>query len=305
MSKYSNKYITSEEFEVLVGFGSLYEGFVEGVGYAFISSGSVPPPNDVSWPNAPAHIPYTESYTTTFFIQKVDTSEEMRILSLKHKIAAQNRNLPSNTKDPNTGWVKKEDGSAYWGDKTKLKEGEKFKGKKGYDLEYTYHEDGSKSAFTGFMLSDVNVRPDEGEVVARSVNHSMNTEGVKVVAITICVPLAIIAAAEAAPLLYQGGKNIGTLGMRKLADYQYWNGNLIEQANIIYYGVGAKLGSQGVDLIKDALPILYEEVSTEFPGVSPNQVPMQILKSTLDAMNDELIEIYHNEQIRHKEKVRK
>ncbi|WP_282036676.1 hypothetical protein [Saccharicrinis aurantiacus] len=298
MSKYSNKYITSEEFEVLVGFGSLYEGFVEGVGYAFISSGSVPPPNDVSWPNAPAHIPYTESYTTTFFIQKVDTSEEMRILSLKHKIAAQNRNLPSNTEDPNTGWVKKEDGSAYWSDKTKLKAGEKFKGKKGYDLEYTYHEDGSKSAFTGFMLSDVNVRPDEGEVVARSVNHSMNTEGVKVVAITICVPLAIIAAAElgTSQLALQGYKYMGKApqhitqwGMKKLYNYQYWNGSLAEQVNVVYYGIGAKLGTQGAKYINDAIPVLFEETGPIFPGMNMRQIYLSTLKEINDLNSNSTI----------------
>jgi len=84
MGNHNNKYITAEEFEILVEFNHLYEGFVEGVGYAFMTAGYIPTLHKQIF-NPPRIVPYTESYNTTFFVQQIDTSKEAVELSLKQK----------------------------------------------------------------------------------------------------------------------------------------------------------------------------------------------------------------------------
>ncbi len=136
----------------------------------------------------------------------------------------------------------------------------------------------------------------DNRAVKQSVNNAINENATTVAGISVGLPVAIIGGVEAAPLIYKGGKAIGSLAMRQLARYQYWNGSIAEQSSIIYYGVGAKLGTKGVQFINDALPILFEEFGPESPGVNAKQIPIQIGKSVHDIMSTAVKETYKKEK---------
>lgn len=84
MSSYKETYITAEEFAALQQMGQLYEGFVEYVGYAYITKTYVPPPNQNGY-NPMGHVPPDMTHFQLFKVQHVDISPQARAMSLRKK----------------------------------------------------------------------------------------------------------------------------------------------------------------------------------------------------------------------------
>ena len=85
MAKYREVYITIEEFAELQNTGRQYEGFVTGLGYAYVDTSMMPPPNLRGYTNFGGYMPATNKFTLVRF-QYVDNSPEMVEMSRKGAI---------------------------------------------------------------------------------------------------------------------------------------------------------------------------------------------------------------------------
>ncbi|MDR1198769.1 MAG: LysM peptidoglycan-binding domain-containing protein [Prevotellaceae bacterium] len=82
MAKYREVYITIEEFVILQETDRLYEGFVIGLGYAFVDTDAIPPPNLRGYTYVRDVPPAMNLFTLVRF-QFVDNSPEMVEMSKK------------------------------------------------------------------------------------------------------------------------------------------------------------------------------------------------------------------------------
>ncbi|MCA1745215.1 MAG: hypothetical protein LC643_05840 [Bacteroidales bacterium] len=82
MPHYNEVYISPSDFEALVSLGIPYDGFIVGVGYAYTYADIVPP-RHLQKNNPPGSAPYNESFYQMFFVQNVDDSPHVRLMSEK------------------------------------------------------------------------------------------------------------------------------------------------------------------------------------------------------------------------------
>ncbi len=66
----------------------------------------------------------------------------------------------------------------------------------------------------------------ENTAVKQSVSNAINKDGVTVALGTLALPATLIGGVEALPLLYQGARTASSIGMRQVALWEYWNGNI-------------------------------------------------------------------------------
>ena len=118
---------------------------------------------------------------------------------------------------------------------------------------------------------------------AQAVNHAINTDGTKTALLTLSVPASIIGAAEAIPLLYQGGQTVGSFGMRQLAQWEYWNGN-IWAANQLYNSAGYWLTNTEAGAWALAVLAAYAPDGTQsgFNGNQAKEVLIKFVKNLSD-----------------------
>jgi hypothetical protein len=84
MPHYNDVYISQQDFEICLHHGMRYDGFVEGVGYAYSSNFTIPPVHFQKY-NPPGRVHDDESFFQNGFIQYLDTSPEMRLMSVKYQ----------------------------------------------------------------------------------------------------------------------------------------------------------------------------------------------------------------------------
>ena len=87
MPRYNEVYISQQDFEISLHNGMRYDGFVEGMGYAYTSHFSIPPVHFQKH-NPPGRVHNDESFFQNGFIQYIDSSPQMRLMSVKyvHKV---------------------------------------------------------------------------------------------------------------------------------------------------------------------------------------------------------------------------
>ena len=87
MPRYNEVYISQQDFEISLHNGMRYDGFVEGMGYAYTSHFSIPPVHFQKH-NPPGRVHHDESFFQNGFIQYIDSSPQMRLMSVKyvHKV---------------------------------------------------------------------------------------------------------------------------------------------------------------------------------------------------------------------------
>ncbi len=87
MPHYNNVYISQQEFEMTMHEGMRYDGFVEGLGYAYTSNFTIPPIHLQKY-NPPGRVSDEQSFFQNGFVQYLDTSPQMRLMSVKygHKV---------------------------------------------------------------------------------------------------------------------------------------------------------------------------------------------------------------------------
>jgi LysM repeat protein len=89
MPHYNDVYINQQDFEICLHHGMRYDGFVEGLGYAYTSNFCIPPRHFQKY-NPPGRVHDDESFFQNGFVQYIDTSPKMRLMSVKfvHKVKA-------------------------------------------------------------------------------------------------------------------------------------------------------------------------------------------------------------------------
>ncbi len=131
-------------------------------------------------------------------------------------------NNPVNMTDPDgmeADWVQKEDKTIYWDDnavdQSTTKEGEKYLGKQGYSPKYLYRDNGTIGPNPGITLNSVDVRPNEGDVMARAVNNAINENATTVAGVSVGLSVAIIGGVELA--IYAGATATTKMAGTKMA----------------------------------------------------------------------------------------
>ncbi|MDR2475212.1 MAG: LysM peptidoglycan-binding domain-containing protein [Bacteroidales bacterium] len=87
MAQYKEVYITIEDFAVLQNTGRQYEGFVIGLGYAFVDTTVMSPPNLRGYTNSWGIVPPAANKFNLLRFQYVDNSPQMVEMSLKGAVA--------------------------------------------------------------------------------------------------------------------------------------------------------------------------------------------------------------------------
>ena len=87
MPRYNEVYISQQDFEISLHNGMRYDGFVEGMGYAYTSHFSIPPLHFQKH-NPPGRVSNDQGFFQNGFVQYIDSSPQMRLMSVKyvHKV---------------------------------------------------------------------------------------------------------------------------------------------------------------------------------------------------------------------------
>jgi hypothetical protein len=83
MPHYNDVYISGKDFEICLHHGMRYDGFVEGLGYAYTSNFTIPPVHFQKY-NPPGRVHDDQSFFQNGFVQYLDTSPKMRLMSVKY-----------------------------------------------------------------------------------------------------------------------------------------------------------------------------------------------------------------------------
>ncbi|WP_081782583.1 LysM peptidoglycan-binding domain-containing protein [Marinilabilia salmonicolor] len=84
MPHYNDVYISPQDFEICLHHGMRYDGFVEGLGYAYTSNFTIPPIHFQKY-NPPGRVSDDESFFQNGFVQYLDTSSEVCLMSVKYQ----------------------------------------------------------------------------------------------------------------------------------------------------------------------------------------------------------------------------
>lgn len=87
MPRYNEVYISQQDFEISLHNEMRYDGFVEGMGYAYTSHFSIPPVHFQKH-NPPGRVSNDQGFFQNGFVQYIDSSPQMRLMSVKyvHKV---------------------------------------------------------------------------------------------------------------------------------------------------------------------------------------------------------------------------